>query len=80
MERTAIITTRIEPEQKKAFEAIAAKNDLTTSQMIRMFIRQTVAEDMARNRQPELDLGGTAKRPKRGEKIAQAWIDRRNGK
>lgn len=73
MERTAIITARIEPELKKAFEAIAAKNDLTTSQMVRMFIRQTVAEDMARNKQPELDLGGGAKKGKRGERISQAW-------
>lgn len=77
-ERTATITLRIEPSLKAGLEKLAAEQDLTSSQLIRAYIRHIVTDHMAKTRQPELDLGG-GKKPKRGEKIAQAW-KQQNGK
>lgn len=75
-ERTATITLRIEPSLKAGLEKLAAEQDLTSSQLIRAYIRHIVTDHMTRTKQPELDLGG--KKPKRGEKIAQAWKQRRD--
>lgn len=51
---TCIVTARVEPNLKKAFDAICKENDVTASQMIRGFIRQTVKEYAENTRQPTL--------------------------
>jgi predicted transcriptional regulator len=60
-ERTAIITLRIEPTTKAAFERMAKELDQTTSQMLRHYIRHSVEQHAKANEQQKLALGGTRK-------------------
>lgn len=69
-ERTAVINLRIEPTLKTAFEKMAARNDRTTSQMIRDYIRYAVAQESA---QGALELTQEApSKPKKGQRLAEA--------
>ena len=45
---------RIEPHLKKAFEKVAADHDLTASQMLRSFVRNSVEEHGRRNAQSDI--------------------------
>lgn len=45
-QRTARLTLLIDPEKKKAFEALCASEDVTPSQKIRQFIREYLEEKM----------------------------------
>lgn len=72
-ERTAVINLRIEPSLKKAFENLAGRMDRTTSQMIRGFIRQIVAQHAQENAQGALELPTEApSKPKKGQRLAEA--------
>jgi antitoxin component of RelBE/YafQ-DinJ toxin-antitoxin module len=42
-QKTARLTVLIDPEKKKAFEALCAKEDLTPSQVVRRLIREYLA-------------------------------------
>ena len=42
--KTARFTLLIDPNKKKAFEALCAKQDLTPSQVVRQLIRDYLAE------------------------------------
>ena len=45
MERkTARLTVLVDPEKKKAFEALCARQDVTPSQVVRQLIRNYLAE------------------------------------
>jgi len=50
----AMVTTRIDRNLKNAFDAICKAEDITASQMLRGFIRQTVREYTERNAQATL--------------------------
>jgi len=50
----SIVTARIDRHLKAAFEAICKAEDITTSQMLRGFIRQTVSEYNAKHAQATL--------------------------
>lgn len=39
-QKTARLTVLIDPEKKKAFEAVCAKQDVTPSQVVRRLIRE----------------------------------------
>lgn len=52
-----VVTFRIDENMKKAFEAIAKENDLTTSQMLRHYMRNTVEQNMKKNAQKSLLTG-----------------------
>lgn len=72
-ERTAVINLRIEPTLKTAFEKMAARNDRTTSQMIRDYIRYAVAQDAQESAQGALELTqATPSKPKKGQRLAEA--------
>lgn len=72
-DRTAVITLRIEPSYKAAFEKLASDMDRTTSQMLRGFIRNAVEQHQAANQQQALDLGTQQQpKPKKGQKLAAA--------
>lgn len=74
-DRTAIITLRIEPSLKSAFERLTAELDRTPSQMLRGFIRNAVEQHAAANSQKSLDLAPAATnspKPKKGQKLASA--------
>lgn len=60
-DRTAVITLRIEPTTKAAFERIAKDLDQTTSQMLRHYIRHTIEQHAKENAQQKLNLGGKRK-------------------
>lgn len=49
-----IINFRVDENLKNAFELIAKNNDLTTSQMLRAFMRDSVANYMKNNAQQSL--------------------------
>ena len=49
-----IITFRVDEHIKKAFEKIAKEQDLTTSQMLRHFMRDIVESSMKNNAQQSL--------------------------
>lgn len=49
-----IITFRVDENIKKAFEKIARESDLTTSQMLRHFMRDIVEENLKSNAQQSL--------------------------
>lgn len=60
-ERTAIITLRIEPTTKAAFERMAREMDQTTSQMLRHYIRHSIEQHAKANAKQKLDLKGKRK-------------------
>lgn len=43
-----VLNFRVEKELKRAFEAVAESKDLTTSQMLRHFMRESVKEFMSK--------------------------------
>lgn len=45
---------RIEPELKKAFERVAREKDLTASQLLRSFVRETISQHASRTAQKDL--------------------------
>lgn len=45
---------RIEPDLKKAFERVAEDKDLTASQLLRSFVRETVTQHASRTAQKDL--------------------------
>jgi hypothetical protein len=74
-ERTALITLRIEPSLKAAFEHLLKKQDQTTSQALRGFIRAVVKQDAEENDQGELELpiaSPPQPKPKKGQRLAAA--------
>lgn len=74
-ERTAVITLRIEPSLKAAFEHMLKKMDKTPSQELRGFIRAVVKQDAEKNNQGELELplsSPSQPKPKKGQKLAAA--------
>lgn len=50
----SIVNFRVDNDLKKAFEMIAKEKDLTSSQMLRAFMREAVAEYMKENKQRSL--------------------------
>ncbi len=42
--KTARLTVLVDPEKKKAFEQLCARQDLTPSQVVRRLIREYLAE------------------------------------
>lgn len=74
-ERTAVITLRIEPSLKAAFEHMLKKLDRTPSQALRGFIRDLVHQEAEKNNQGELELPierPSQPKPKKGQKMAAA--------
>lgn len=75
-EETAIITLRIDPMLKKAFERVAKELDLTPSQILRQHVRVLVEQHAAANAQGALELAPiptpqpTIKKPAKGQKMA----------
>jgi hypothetical protein len=55
-DRTAVVTLRIEPSIKAAFDHIAKKLDQTPSQMLRAYIRYEVERHARENAQGSLNL------------------------
>lgn len=49
-----VMTFRVDSDLKKAFETAAKSTDLTSSQLLRSFMRETVATHMRANAQQEL--------------------------
>ena len=49
-----IINFRVDEDLKNAFELVAKNNDLTSSQMLRAFMREVVDEYMKKNAQQSL--------------------------
>jgi antitoxin component of RelBE/YafQ-DinJ toxin-antitoxin module len=73
-ERTAVITLRIEPSLKAAFENMLKKMDRTPSQELRGFIRAVVQQEAEKNNQGELELPieKPEAKPKKGQRMAEA--------
>lgn len=75
-DRSAVITVRIEPSLKTAFERMCAELDRTPSQMLRGFIRQAAQQHASATAQGALDLDPTPtpqappKKPAKGQKMA----------
>jgi hypothetical protein len=53
-QRTARLTLLIDPEKKKAFEALCAQEDVTPSQKIRQFIREYLEQKMGEDWQEQI--------------------------
>lgn len=79
----SVMNFRVEKELKDAFEIAAKSNDLTSSQLLRLLMRQTVADYMAKNAQgslldekkPATNTPAKAKQKKRptGSVIPTEW-------
>lgn len=75
-DKLAMITLRVDQHMKTAFEKIAEELDLTTSQMLRQYIRRMVQQHAAAHAQGALELEPTptpkpaAKKPAKGQKMA----------
>ena len=54
MEEKARLTILIDPAKKKAFEELCASQDVTSSQVVRMLIRQYLEKHGVRYGQPAL--------------------------
>jgi hypothetical protein len=69
-ERTARLTILIDPRKKAVFEQLCAKQDLTSSQVIRRMIRDYIEEQLGRPWSPneEAPGGGTAGRAASGKR------------
>jgi hypothetical protein len=63
-ERTARLTVLIDPRKKAVFERLCAKEDLTSSQVVRRMIRSYIEEQLGRPWSPEEESpgGGSAGR------------------
>jgi hypothetical protein len=61
-EKTSMIF-RIDPDLKKAFERVAENMDMTASQLLRGFVRDTVAQNAAKNAQSDLFKPPAAPKP-----------------
>ena len=53
----SLITFRVDEDLKKAFEKVAKEQDITSSQLFRMFMRETVENYMKQNKQGDLLKG-----------------------
>ena len=53
----SLITFRVDSDLKKAFEKVAKEQDITSSQLFRMFMRETVENYMKQNKQGDLLKG-----------------------
>ena len=53
-QRTARLTLLIDPDKKKAFEALCAQEDVTPSQKIRQFIREYLEQKMGEDWQEQI--------------------------
>jgi antitoxin component of RelBE/YafQ-DinJ toxin-antitoxin module len=65
-QKTARLTVLIDPEKKKAFEAVCAKQDVTPSQVVRRLIREYLSAHGASfdvTRGAEEAPGAEARRP-----------------
>jgi hypothetical protein len=60
---TTSVIFRIETELKTAFERIAKERDLTTSQMLRAYIREEIADEAKKNSQGDLFRPPAAPKP-----------------
>lgn len=75
-DKTALISLRIDPLLKTAFERVAKDLDLTPSQILRQHIRRLVEQHAAAHAQGALALEPiptpqpTAKKPAKGQKMA----------
>jgi antitoxin component of RelBE/YafQ-DinJ toxin-antitoxin module len=70
-----IINFRVDENLKNAFEMIAKNKDLTSSQMLRAFMRETVDEYMKENAQQSLlkPSSTTKKATTKKSVIPDAW-------
>lgn len=70
-----IINFRVDENLKNAFEMIAKNKDLTSSQMLRAFMRETVDEYMKENAQQSLLKPSNTKSKTKTRKsiIPDAW-------
>jgi len=57
-ERTARLTILIDPRKKAVFEQLCAKEDLTSSQVIRRMIRNYIEEQLGRPWSPSEEAPG----------------------
>lgn len=55
--KESLISFRVDEDLKKAFEKIAKEQDITSSQLLRMFMRDTIENYMKQNRQGDLLKG-----------------------
>lgn len=75
-ERTALITLRIEPSTKAAFERMARTIDQTPSQLLRNAIRDMLEQYARHHAQRDLELkpaptpSPPPKKPAKGQKMA----------
>lgn len=75
-ERTAIITLRIEPTLKAAFERMGKELDQTPSQLLRRYVKHATQQHASERAQQELELdpmpapSQPAKKPAKGQKMA----------
>lgn len=53
-QRTARLTLLIDPDKKKAFEALCAQEDVTPSQKIRQFIREYLEQKIGEDWQEQI--------------------------
>lgn len=73
---TALISIRIDPLLKTAFERVGRDLDLTPSQMLRQYIRKIVEQHASANAQGDLNLEPeqtprpATKKPAKGQKMA----------
>lgn len=72
------VTFRVDEHIKNAFEKIAEERDLTTSQMLRHFMRSVVEENMSKNAQKGLfettkKQGNTKAKEKQKSVIPDTW-------
>lgn len=73
-----IITFRVDEHIKKAFEKVARDADLTTSQMLRHFMREVVENEAKTNAQQSLleplkKTGNTKSTTKKISVIPESW-------
>jgi hypothetical protein len=57
-ERTARLTILIDPRKKAVFEKLCAKEDLTSSQVVRRMIRSYIEEKLGRPWSPDEETPG----------------------
>jgi predicted transcriptional regulator len=73
-----VMTFRVDKDLKNAFDLVGKKIDLTSSQMIRQFMRDTVNQYMKENAQgsllePTKKQGNTKTKDKQKSVIPQSW-------
>lgn len=78
-----IVNFRVDEELKKGFDMVAANLDLTASQMLRAYMRETVADYMKNNAQQSLipkSKVRTKKEVKQKSVIPDEWRVKNNGR